>query len=171
MIVPPPREQLQQYVTVLNDPRITYIHNDINSGACAVRNQGDYAGAGEYITGIDDDDEWTPNRLSVFLAHKQQLVTHAFLYANDYVCRGEVYSPKPASLPLYPKSPYSRRLFYKRNIIGNQVFTRAWRFKECLFDTELKAAQDYDIFPADGGGVWRTVESGRSDADPAYQSR
>ncbi len=33
---------------------------------------------GEYITGIDDDDEWTPNRLSVFLAHKQQLVTHAF---------------------------------------------------------------------------------------------
>lgn len=32
-------EQLQQYVTALNDPRITYIHNDINSGACAVRNQ------------------------------------------------------------------------------------------------------------------------------------
>lgn len=33
------REQLQQYVTALNDPRITYIHNDINSGACTVRNQ------------------------------------------------------------------------------------------------------------------------------------
>ncbi len=32
-------EQLQQYVTALNDSRITYIHNDINSGACAVRNQ------------------------------------------------------------------------------------------------------------------------------------
>ncbi len=45
MIAPPPREQLQQYVTALNDPRITYIHNDINSGACAVRNQSDYAGA------------------------------------------------------------------------------------------------------------------------------
>lgn len=138
-------EQLQQYVTALNDPRITYIHNDINSGACAVRNQAITLAQGEYITGIDDDDEWTPNRLSVFLAHKQQLVTHAFLYANDYVCQGEVYS-QPASLPLYPKSPYSRRLFYKRNIIGNQVFTWAWRFKECLFDTELKAAQDYDIF-------------------------
>ena len=141
-------EQLQQYVTALNDPRITYIHNDINSGACAVRNQAIMLAQGEYITGIDDDDEWTPNRLSVFLAHKQQLVTHAFLYANDYVCQGEVYS-QPASLPLYPKSPYSRRLFYKRNIIGNQVFTWAWRFKECLFDTELKAAQDYDIFHKD----------------------
>ncbi|OSK54485.1 putative colanic acid biosynthesis glycosyl transferase WcaA [Escherichia coli H413] len=71
-------EQLQQYVTALNDPRITYIHNDINSGACAVRNQAIMLAQGEYITGIDDDDEWTPNRLSVFLAHKQQLVTHAF---------------------------------------------------------------------------------------------
>ena len=95
-------EQLQQYVTALNDPRITYIHNDINSGACAVRNQAIMLAQGEYITGIDDDDEWTPNRLSVFLAHKQQLVTHAFLYANDYVCQGEVYS-QPASLPLYPE--------------------------------------------------------------------
>ena len=75
-------EQLQQYVTALNDPRITYIHNDINSGACAVRNQAIMLAQGEYITGIDDDDEWTPNRLSVFLAHKQQLVTHAFLYAK-----------------------------------------------------------------------------------------
>lgn len=36
------------------------------------------------------------------------------------MCEGEVYS-QPASLPLYPKSPYSRRLFYKRNINGNQV--------------------------------------------------
>lgn len=116
---------------------------------------------GEYITGIDDDDEWTPNRLSVFLAHKQQLVTHAFLYANDYVCQGEVYS-QPASLPLYPKSPYSRRLFYKRNIIGNQVFTWAWRFKECLFDTELKAAQDYDIFlrmVVEYGEPWKVEEA------------
>lgn len=150
-------EQLQQYVTALNDPRITYIHNDINSGACAVRNQAIMLAQGEYITGIDDDDEWTPNRLSVFLAHKQQLVTHAFLYANDYVCQGEVYS-QPASLPLYPKSPYSRRLFYKRNIIGNQVFTWAWRFKECLFDTELKAAQ---VTTSSCGWWWSMANRGK----------
>ncbi len=163
-------EQLQQYVTALNDPRITYIHNDINSGACAVRNQAIMLAQGEYITGIDDDDEWTPNRLSVFLAHKQQLVTHAFLYANDYVCQGEVYS-QPASLPLYPKSPYSRRLFYKRNIIGNQVFTWAWRFQRVLVRYRTESSTGLRHLPADGGGVWRTVESGRGDADPAYQSR
>ena len=115
---------------------------------------------GQYLTGIDDDDEWTPNRLSIFLSHKAQLVTHAFLYANDYVSPGEVYS-QPASLPLYPKSPYSRRLFYKRNIIGNRCLP-AWRFKECLFDTELKAAQDYDIFlrmVVEYGEPWKVEEA------------
>ena len=143
-------EQLQKFVTDLNDPRVMYTHNPINSGACAVRNQAIMQAKGQYLTGIDDDDEWTPNRLSVFLSHKAQLVTHAFLYANDYVCQGEVYS-QPASLPLYPKSPYSRRLFYKRNIIGNQVFTWAWRFKECLFDTELKSSCGWWLSMANRG--------------------
>jgi len=138
-------EQLQQFVEALNDPRVSYTHNEMNSGACAVRNQAIMQASGQYITGIDDDDEWTPNRLSSFLQSRHQLVTQAFLYADDYVCEGEVYS-QPASLPLYPKSMYSRRRFYKRNIIGNQVFSWAWRFKACLFDTTLKAAQDYDIF-------------------------
>ena len=32
-------EQLQKFVTDLNDPRVVYTHNEINSGACAVRNQ------------------------------------------------------------------------------------------------------------------------------------
>ena len=154
-------EQLEQYVADLNDPRVTYVRNAFNSGACAVRNQAILQARGHYITGIDDDDEWTPDRLSVFLAHKHQLVTHAFLYANDYVCEGEVYA-QPASLPLYPKSPYSRTLFYKRNIIGNQVFTLASRFKACLFDVDLKAAQDYDIFlrmVVEYGEPWKVEEA------------
>lgn len=154
-------EQLAQYVADLNDPRVTYVRNAFNSGACAVRNQAILQARGRYITGIDDDDEWTPDRLSVFLAHKHQLVTHAFLYANDYVCEGEVYA-QPASLPLYPKSPYSRTLFYKRNIIGNQVFTLASRFKACLFDVDLKAAQDYDIFlrmVVEYGEPWKVEEA------------
>jgi len=92
-------EQLQKFVEELGDTRVKYVHNDVNSGACAVRNQAILQSTGEFITGIDDDDEWTPNRLSIFLAHKHQLVTHAFLYANDYICEGEVYS-QPASLPL-----------------------------------------------------------------------
>lgn len=52
-----PWEQLQQYVTALSDPRIAYIHNDVNSGARAAHNQAIMLAQGEYITGIDGDDE------------------------------------------------------------------------------------------------------------------
>lgn len=154
-------EQLQRYVEELNDARVSYTRNGFNSGACAVRNQAIVQAKGEFITGIDDDDEWTPNRLSVFLEHKHQLVTHAFLYANDYVCKGEVYS-QPASLPLYPKSPFSLKNFYKRNIIGNQIFTYTKRFQDCLFDVALPAAQDYDAFlrlVVENGAPWKVEEA------------
>lgn len=89
-------EQLQKFVEDLNDPRVVYTHNAINSGACAVRNQAIMQAKGQYLTGIDDDDEWTPNRLSIFLSHKAQLVTHAFLYANDYVCGARSIRSRPA---------------------------------------------------------------------------
>ncbi len=154
-------QQLAQFVDELNDPRVHYTRNDFNAGACAVRNQAILLAQGEFITGIDDDDEWTPDRLSLFLRNKRQLITHAFLYANDYVCEGQVYT-QPASLPLYPKSPYSRQLFFKRNIIGNQVFTYAWRFKESLFDEKLMAAQDYDMFlrmVTEYGEPWKIEEA------------
>ena len=42
------------------------------------------------------------------------------------------------------------------------MFTWAWRFKECLFDTELKAAQDYDIFlrmVVEYGEPWKVEEA------------
>lgn len=66
-----------------------------------------------------------------FLAHKEKLNQHAFLYANDYLCEGQVYS-QPTSLPLYPKSPWSLKLFFKRNIVGNRVHRRGVSKSRCL---------------------------------------
>lgn len=162
-------EQLQQYVTALNDPRITYIHNDINSGACAVRNQAIMLAQGEYITGIDDDDEWTPNRLSVFLAHKQQLVTHAFLYANDYVCQGEVYSNRQVcrciQIAVFTPPVLQTQYHWQSGLYLGVAFQRV------LVRYRTESGTGLRHLPADGGGVRRTVESRRGDADPAYQSR
>ena len=125
-MIAPQREQLQQYISELNDPRITYIHNDLTAPVqYAIRRL--YWPKASLLPGSTMMTNGHQTRLSTFLADKQQLVTHAFFYANDHVCQKEVYS-QPASLPLYPKSPYSRRLFYNRNIIGNRVFSWAAAF-------------------------------------------
>lgn len=138
-------QQLQAYITDLNDPRITYIRNEFNSGACAVRNQAIRLAKGYLITGLDDDDEWLPTRLSSFLACQHKLQQHGFLYANDYLCDSTGYH-HPDELQVYPKPAYKKSLFDKRNIIGNQMLTLTNRMQQVLFDESLTAAQDYDAF-------------------------
>ncbi|MDK4550298.1 colanic acid biosynthesis glycosyltransferase WcaA [Enterobacter roggenkampii] len=138
-------DQLLTYISELNDPRITYIRNQFNSGACAVRNQAIRMARGDLITGLDDDDEWLPTRLSSFLTWQHKLQLHSFLYANDYLCDGTGYH-HPDELQVYPKPAYKKSLFDKRNIIGNQMLTLTSRMQQILFDDALPAAQDYDAF-------------------------
>lgn len=137
--------QLSHYIKSLKDVRIRFIRNEYNSGACAVRNQAIGLATGHYITGIDDDDEWLPNRLSSFLEHQAKLNEHAYLYADDYICENKDYKDL-TELRLYPKPEYNENLFDKKNIVGNQIFTLTSRLQDGLFDTRLSAAQDYDAF-------------------------
>lgn len=136
---------LGEYIASLADPRITYIRNDYNSGACAVRNQAINMAQGTFIAGIDDDDEWLPNRLSSFLLQRHKLQQHAFLYADDYLCDKPQFTSLQ-ELHLYPKPAFTQNLFNKKNIVGNQVFTLTERLQNTLFDARLSAAQDYDAF-------------------------
>jgi len=141
----PHYDRLHLYITTLNDPRVTFIRNEYNSGACAVRNQAIRLATGSLITGIDDDDEWLPNRLTSFIEKNDELHKHAFLYADDYICESKTYNDL-AQLRLYPKPEYNEKLFDKKNIVGNQIFTLTVRLQDGLFDTHLSAAQDYDAF-------------------------
>ncbi|RYA67502.1 colanic acid biosynthesis glycosyltransferase WcaA, partial [Enterobacter cloacae complex sp. 4DZ3-17B2] len=54
-----PYEQLKKIVEDLNDPRVLYTHNAINSWSCPVRNQAIRQAQGEYLTGLYDYDEST----------------------------------------------------------------------------------------------------------------
>ncbi len=119
-----------------------------------------------YITGIDDDDEWTPNRLSCFWPINTPVNYTRLLYANDYVCaRGEVYSPacQPACIPR--EIPlFAPRLFYKLPILLAIRFYRARRFKSVFCSIpNSKAAQDYDIFlrmvVVEYGEPWKVEEA------------
>lgn len=141
----PENSQLQAFINATADPRIHYIYNDFKSGACSVRNQAIEQAKGKYIAGIDDDDEWLPNRLTTFMKYHYLLAGFSFLYADDFICEGESYSSLN-DLRLYPKPAFSGSLFQKRNIIGNQIFTCTDRLKPVLFDETLTAAQDYDAF-------------------------
>lgn len=48
----------------MKDSRIRYLRNDVNKGACETRNLGIFNAKGTFITGLDDDDEFTNDRIS-----------------------------------------------------------------------------------------------------------
>lgn len=130
------REVVEKYQHKIN---LVYIRNRQSLGAPRARNKGIEATGGEFIAGLDDDDEWHEDRISELMS----------VYSDDYSCitsdtrmvysKGEVVWKKKKVIDL------STLLF--TNQVGNQVLARRERLlKVGGFDPNLSAAQDYDLW-------------------------
>lgn len=93
-------------VKSITDPRLKYICHEKNKGLATTRNTGIKNSIGEYITFIDDDDEWLPEKITrqidIFKNATSRIgliFTNGFSeYENDYIVRekissGIVYDP------------------------------------------------------------------------------
>ena len=59
------RKKTEEVVMSFNDERINYIKNEKNLGGAATRNVGIYAARGQYISFLDDDDMYLPDKIKV----------------------------------------------------------------------------------------------------------
>ena len=66
------REELQRLVATLSDERLVYIENQENLGGAGARNEGINKATGEYITFLDDDDEYLPEKVEKQLLFMQE---------------------------------------------------------------------------------------------------
>lgn len=124
----------------INDERIRFFRQSTGQGACAARNRAIAEAKGEFVTGIDDDDEFLPNRLtSLYLA-----------YDDKYSCVCSGY--------IWDYGSVQKRLFASRRVVAlpelldlhtlsNQALVRRERMLELGgFDIKLAAFQDYDMW-------------------------
>lgn len=116
-----------------------FIRNEQNLGAPAARNQAIAMAEGEFVTGLDDDDQFMPSRLDLMIRAWSE--DTPIVGAQDILIfsHRNVRWRKPELLTLDD-------ILYK-NSIGNQILTR----KEYIqavggFDESLVAAQDYDLW-------------------------
>jgi glycosyltransferase involved in cell wall biosynthesis len=130
----------------VRDPRLVSLCNPVACGAPASRNRAIQQARGEFVTGLDDDDAFLPERISGFVDYWQVLesceVHPACLYAQDIWLENGV-----RRAPTRKKGRVSADALLRYNYIGNQVFALKTHFIEAgLFDECLPAWQDLDLF-------------------------
>lgn len=118
---------------------IVQIRNDTSLGACRARNQGIEAASGAFIAGLDDDDEWQPQRIALLME----------AYRDDFACvTSDVTLVYPNHTQTWKKKKlisYNDLLY--SNQVGNQVLVKKERLQAVGgFDESLVAAQDYDLW-------------------------
>ena len=123
-----------------SDKRVVVLTNHTALGACAARNSAINIASGEFITGLDDDDAFTPDRLAFFLQN----------WSNDYsslctpvtICKnGKQIEHK------YFIGELGLDDLLVVNKVGNQLFCRTVDLKVIGgFDPDFKARQDYDTW-------------------------
>lgn len=133
--------------------KIKYFRNESNRGACATRNLGIFNASGMFITGLDDDDEFTHERLSKFVKHWNE--KYSFIccdFINQYNNKRNKYYNDSTGNKVFT---YQHMLF--ENEASNQIFTLTTRlqaiggFKEGImrlqdWDTWLRLSFEYGPF-------------------------
>jgi glycosyltransferase involved in cell wall biosynthesis len=123
---------------------IKYIRNEKNFGACYNRNLAIQHAKGDFITGLDDDDFFEPNRIEDFLVYwfYKKKENEVALYANQIVISPSGKKNKVS----YPIVTSFSDLIYK-NTVGNQIFTLTSFIRQNGgFDNNLRSWQDLDCW-------------------------
>ena len=129
-----------EYLRSIEDPRITFIRNDISVKACKARNMAIEALDTELVTGLDDDDVFLPERLECLLN----------IYDPKYafVCSGYFWDYGAHKKSLFSKDKViSLSAALDLNQCSNQILANRKRVLEVGgFDPTLPALQDHDLW-------------------------
>lgn len=94
-------EYIRSLADFINGVRIVSFLLPENKGACYARNYAIKNANGHFITGLDDDDYFTPNRISAFMSNYDS--KYAFIFADDIFFKSDVerYYKKSVKLPIH----------------------------------------------------------------------
>ena len=128
------------------DPRLRYIYQT-NKGAPVARNTGISASRGKYISFLDSDDIFLPNKLAKIFEETRKFPTEAILISSHKRVKAEkssiYYNPQKCLTP-----PEFKRLLHYHIIDSSTsglVIKRSSLLKRGGFDSTLKCIQDREL--------------------------
>lgn len=119
--------------------KVKYIKNKISRGSNYSRNTGLCNARGKYISFLDDDDIWFPQKTEVQL----QLLRYSSLVGCNYISLAD---NKKQYIQLPREINYENMLYF--NYLGSCSFVmvNSKIIKNCFFDETLTSAQDWDMW-------------------------
>lgn len=123
------------------DRRLIVTTNPTRSGACVARNLAISQARGEFITGLDDDDEFEAD-------HVQRLYETLATHGGSFACTTSRLRRHAGDQVRHVlEGPISLKMLCRKNVIGNQVFTKTASLQSLGgFDPKMPAWQDYELW-------------------------
>lgn len=128
------------------EPRLRVIRNDQSQGGAAARNTAIRASRGAFVTGLDDDDSFTPERLQRFAdawsRHERSDARLSGLYSQvSVIVNGAIAEQTRKPLRVIFED------MFKENLVGNQIYAPRRNYLDAgLFNVGLPAWQDLEFF-------------------------
>ncbi len=122
-------------------PNLRYFRHEKPQGACLTRNRGIEESSGTFIALLDDDDEFTFDRIEKLMAVITRKPGYSFV-CSDYLNimpNGTRRSRKPGTISL-------RKILWMNYASQSILVEKKKILATGGFDPELTAAQDYDAF-------------------------
>ena len=139
--------QLQKVFEVY--PKLKYIKQEGNQGACAARNLGIFNAQYDYIGFLDDDDTWEPEKA------EKQLALFSDPMIGMVTCPGYIVNENTngSRKDYYTKSIFKEEVTFEDLLVSDsigstsQAMVRRACFDRCGgFDVSLRARQDYEMW-------------------------
>lgn len=118
-----------------------WIRNEVSLGARYSFNKLIQKASGEFLTGLDDDDEFLPERIQSFVSHAEKdnfsFLCSKYIKHDDRSCRSD----------RLKEGPIRFEDMLDSNIVGNHVFIRKKYFAEIGgYDENALTKEDYDLW-------------------------
>jgi len=154
------RDNTAEALEALDDPRVTVLRNASSRGVAGARNRGIARATHPWIAFLDDDDRWSPDKLSVQLA-RAQAEDADFVYTAGLAIAGSDFRVLYMSPAFTPDE--LRRSIRSRNLVfagSSNVLARTDLVRRLGgFDESLHHIADWDMWI-------RLTEAGRPAACP-----
>jgi glycosyltransferase involved in cell wall biosynthesis len=129
------------------DRRVTFVSKSEPGGAASARNWAIEHARGEFITGLDDDDWFKPNRLESLIGHHRRFERDDRRPFCGCFSNSIMITPDREFVTFDRRDHVTMNDLFRHNYIGNQIFCR----RELMlsvggFDIRLPAWQDLDLF-------------------------